>query len=293
MQPAPAEVTRASAVLPAPRSGRVANSTPTVQPAVPGWMPALCRAGALGLLAAAALPLLVDETMTRWNLFAVLAPLVAIAASVLAWVVADGLRARRLPLRYAGGLLLAVGALTAAGPAGLVRFAADWLGNVAILLGGVALLGAVAVLVVGISCVRQPSGDPDRAAAERSMMGLALLGTALAGVALFIPYDGYSSLWDEVMEGTSATFALLPVTAVLLLVVAVFMLGSRRELAAGMLTATGVITAVHFVGVLLAASFAVGEVGEVGAAWVVGVAGGVLVGLAGWLTHQENSPETR
>ena len=88
-------------------------------------------------------------------------------------------------------------------------------------------------------------------------------------------------------------FAYLPVTAVLLLVVAVFLLGSRRELAAGMLTAAGVLTAVHFVGVLLAASFAVGEVGEVGAAWAVGIAGGVLVGLSGWLTHQDNSPETR
>ena len=274
---------------PAPATRPSEHKLPVAaQPVVPSWMPTLCRAGAVGLLAAAALPLLVDDTMTRWNLFAVLAPLVAVAAAVLAWVVADGLRAKRLPLPYAGGLLLAVGALTAAGSAGLITFAVEWLGGVAILFGGVALLGAVAALVVGISLVRQP-GVETVGAAERSMMILALLGTVLTAVALFIPYDDFSSLWVEVMEGTSAMFAYLPITAVLLLVVATFQLGSRRELAAGMLSAAGVLTAVHFVGVLLAASFAVGEVGGVRAAWVVGVAGGVLVGLAGWLTHQADA----
>jgi hypothetical protein len=286
----PAEPTGVDSTPPRAPAPRPSEHEPTapVHPVVPGWMPALCRASAVGLLAAVALPLLVDDTMTRWNLFAVLAPLVAVAASVLAWVVAEGLRARRFPLLYAGGLLLAVGALTAAGSAGLITFAAEWLGGVAILLGGVALLGAVAALVVGISLVRQPRVETV-GAAERSMMVLALLGTVLTAVALFVRYDGFSSLWDEVMEGTSAMFAYLPVTAVLLLVVATFQLGSRRELAAGMLSAAGVLTAVHFVGVLLAASFAVGEVGGVRAAWVVGVAGGVLVGLAGWFTHQADA----
>jgi len=286
----PAEPSGVVSTPPHAPATRPSEQKPLVaaQPVVPSWMPTLCRAGAVGLLAAAALPLLVDDTMTRWNLFAVLAPLVAVAAAVLAWVVADGLRAKRLPLPYAGGLLLAVGALTAAGSAGLITFAVEWLGGVAILFGGVALLGAVAALVVGISLVRQP-GVETVGAAERSMMILALLGTVLTAVALFIPYDDFSSLWVEVMEGTSAMFAYLPITAVLLLVVATFQLGSRRELAAGMLSAAGVLTAVHFVGVLLAASFAVGEVGGVRAAWVVGVAGGVLVGLAGWLTHQADA----
>ena len=286
----PAEPSGVVSTPPHAPATRPSEQKPLVaaQPVVPSWMTTLCRAGAVGLLAAAALPLLVDDTMTRWNLFAVLAPLVAVAAAVLAWVVADGLRAKRLPLPYAGGLLLAVGALTAAGSAGLITFAVEWLGGVAILFGGVALLGAVAALVVGISLVRQP-GVETVGAAERSMMILALLGTVLTAVALFIPYDDFSSLWVEVMEGTSAMFAYLPITAVLLLVVATFQLGSRRELAAGMLSAAGVLTAVHFVGVLLAASFAVGEVGGVRAAWVVGVAGGVLVGLAGWLTHQADA----
>jgi hypothetical protein len=289
----PAEPSGVVSTPPHAPAARPSEHKPPVaaQPVVPSWMPTLCRAGAVGLLAAAALPLLVDDTMTRWNLFAVMAPLVAVAASVLAWMVADGLRARRLPLPYAGGLLLALGALTAAGSAGLVTFAAEWLGGVAILFGGVALLGAVAALVVGISLVRQPPMETV-GAAERSMMILALLGTVLTAVALFIPYDGSSSLWDEVIEGESAAFAYLPITAVLVLIVAVFLLGSRRRLAAGMLTATGVLLAVHFVGVLLAASFAIGEAGEVRAAWIVGVAGGALVGLAGWLTHRTDSPQT-
>jgi hypothetical protein len=259
-----------------------------VHPVVPGWMPTLCRASAIGLFGAAALPLLVDDSMTRWNLFAVMSPMVAVAAAVVLWVVADGLQSRRVPLPFAGGLLVAVGALIAVGALGLISYSADWVGWVAIPLAGVALLGAAA-LAVGISCLRTASGDRGPAPAERSMMALALVGTLLAAVALFIPYDGFSSLWDEVIEGESAAFAYLPITAVLLLVVAVFLLGSRRRLAAGMLTATGVLLAVHFVGVLLAASFAVGEVGEVRAAWVVGVAGGVLAGLAGWLTQQADA----
>ena len=240
-------------------------------------MPALCRAGAVGLLAAAALPLLVDETMTRWNLFAVLAPLVAVTASVLAWVVADGLRTRRLPLRYAGGLLLAVGVLTAAGSAGLVSFANEWLGSGEILLGGVAPLGAVAVrggyLPVCVSHPANPTGS--RGALDD---GPRPPRDSASGGGAVHPVRRRQLLGVEVMEGTSATFAYLPVTAVPFLVVAVFLLGSRRELAAGMLTAAGVITAAHFVGAPLAASFAVGEVGEVRAAWVVGVAGGVLSG---------------
>jgi len=284
MPPEPTEVVPARD-LPASRPS-AARPTPVIQPTVPGWMPALVRAGAISLLGVVAMPLAVDGTMARWNLFAVMAPLTAISAAVLLWLVADGLRARRLPLPYAGGLLVAVGALTTAGAAGLISYSVQWFGGAAKLLGAVALLGALAALAVGISCVRLASADPDRMAAERSMMVLALVGTVLAAVALFIPYDGSSSLWDEVIEESSAAFAYLPLTAVLVLIVAVVLLGSRRQLAAGMLTAGGLLIAVHFVGVLLAASFAVGEVGEVRAAWIAGVAAGVLVGLAGWLSHQ-------
>jgi hypothetical protein len=84
-----------------------------------------------------------------------------------------------------------------------------------------------------------------------------------------------------VIEGSSAAFAYLPLVAVGLLIVALVLLGTRRMLAAGLLVATGAVTAAHFVGLLLAASFAIGEAGGVRPGWMLGVAGGVLVALAG------------
>ena len=113
-------------------------------------------------------------------------------------------------------------------------------------------------------------------------MLLAVLAVVVAVGALFVPYDGPSSLWIEVQEGSSAAFAYLPIVAVLLMVAAILLLGSRRQMAAGMLGADGVLLATHFVGVLLAATFAVGEIGEVRPGWVLGVAGGVLAAVAGW-----------
>ena len=93
-------------------------------------------------------------------------------------------------------------------------------------------------------------------------------------------------MWIEVIEDASAAFAFLPVAAVGLLVTAAFLLVSRRELGAGILSGAGALTALHFVGVLLAASFAIGEPGGVRVACLLGVAGGILAGLAGWLTHR-------
>jgi hypothetical protein len=244
-------------------------------------MPVTAQVAGIAMLAAAAVPLLISDTTTRWNFFAVMDPFWTALTAVLLWLVGAALRRRTLPLPYASGVLLSLGALTGAGALGVIGYTAEWVGGPTALLGVVALVGAAAATAVGVSCGRSASGGSEDAVVERSSVLLAVVGTVLVGAALFVPYDGPSSLWDEVIEGSSAAFAYVPVTAVLLLVVADLLLASRRRLASGMLTAVGVVTAVHFVGVLLAASFAVGEAGEVRAAWAVGVAGGVLAAMSG------------
>lgn len=248
---------------------------------VPSGLAPATRAAAIALLAPIPLWLLIADPMERWNVFAVFSPLAAVVAAALLWLAAGMPRSGRWPIPFAAGVLLSVGCLAAAGALGLIKFAAERVGSGSVLLALITVAGAGVALGAGVACVRA-AGDEPALPAEGSITGLAVLGTALTGAAIFIPYDTYSSLWTEVTEVESAEFALVPVAAVTLMVVAVFLLTSHRQLAAGILATTGLLTGVQFVGVLLAASFAVGEVGGVRPAWVVGVAGGLLAALAGW-----------
>jgi hypothetical protein len=63
-------------------------------------------------------------------------------------------------------------------------------------------------------------------------------------------------------------------------------LGSRPKLAAGLLLAVGASTAFHFLGLIVAAWRAVGEVGGVGAGGFIGLVGGLLVAAAGLYVHR-------
>jgi hypothetical protein len=226
-------------------------------------------------------PLVITDTTTRFNTFAVFSPFEAVLSAVTLWVVAGALRGRRVGTQFAAGLLVSVGALTVVGALGMIGYAGEWVGAVAVLLSLIVLVGGCLALVAGVSCLRVPSTGTDQKPGW-AIVGLAALGTALTVAALFLKYDGESSLWTEVEEGSSAAFAYLPITAVVLLATGIFLLLSRPRLAAGLLCATGALTAGHFLGVLLAATFAVGEVGEVRIAWVFGVAGGLLTAWAGW-----------
>src|SRR5262249_44577788 len=99
--------------------------------------------------------------------------------------------------------------------------------------------------------------------------------------ALFVHYDGYSSLWSEVGEGESAEFFFEPALAVGLLLIGLGMLGTRPRFASALVLAVGFATALYFAGVLVAAWRAIGEVGEVGAAGWLGVLGGCAAVAAG------------
>ena len=79
------------------------------------------------------------------------------------------------------------------------------------LLAVVVLLGAVAVLAAGLGCLRSDSPREAAAALDPAPLVLGLAGAGLAGVAMFVNYDGFSSLWSELAEGVSAEFVVEPV----------------------------------------------------------------------------------
>jgi hypothetical protein len=230
----------------------------------------IARAGGLALLATLLLPL-VSSGPDRWNLFAAFSPLAALGAAV----VAAGVARRRGPL--AAGIMIGLGGLATAGSLALVKFAAERLDAVALVLVLITLAGAVTLTIAGI---RTAEPEP-QVTADPGTLLLALVGGALATVALFVTYDGFSSLWSEVSEVDSAEFFLLPAAGVAATLAGIVLLQNRPRLAAGLLLATGLMLALQFVGVLIASWRAIGEVGEVGSAGVIGLLGGVIVLAAG------------
>jgi hypothetical protein len=237
--------------------------------------------GAAGLLFAVLLPG-VASGMDRWNLFAVLSPFEVLGAAIGAWLVA------RRPGPFAAGVLLGLGALSSVAALGLVKFAVERLDGAAMLPVTFAVLGAFAVLAAGISRLRA-AGDEAPLSVDPGTLVLGLAGTALACVALFVNYDGFSSLWIEVGEGESAEFFFEPCLAVIAMLTGVVLVGGRPRFAAGLLLAAGAATALHFAGVLVAAWRAIGEVGEVRPAGFIGVAAGLLVLAAGFVLLRRSS----
>ena len=127
--------------------------------------------------------------------------------------------------------------------------------------------------------------------ADPGTLVLALVGGALASVALFVNYDGFSSLWSEVGERDSAEFFLLPAVAVAAMLGGIVLLQARPRWRPGCCWRSGSVDALHFVGVLIAAWRAIGEVGEVGSAGVIGLFGGALVLAAGaYAAAMKNRP---
>jgi len=177
-------------------------------------------------------------------------------------------------------VLIGFGTLATAGAVALGKFASERLDAVAVVCVLIVLAGAIAILVAG---VRSMTPEP-AVTADPGALVLALVGAALASVALFVNYDGLSSLWSEVGERESAEFFFEPAIAVVATLVGIVLLQARPRFASGLLVAVGSATVLHFAGVLVAAWRAIGEVGEVGSAGVVGVLGGLIVLAAGAYT---------
>jgi hypothetical protein len=167
-----------------------------------------------------------------------------------------------------------------------MRFTLIRLDSLPTVLVVVVLLGAAAILAAGIGCLRvSPRGGPI-AAVDPAALVLGLAGAGLAGVAIFTNYDGESSLWSEIADGFSAEFAFEPVVLVAAMLLGIALLGAQPRLAAGLLLAVGAATSLHYLGVLVAAWRAIGEVGEIRAAGYIGVLGGLLVLAAGAWVHR-------
>jgi caspase domain-containing protein len=266
LQRAPEPVQRA----PEPRSA------PVPEPPAPAHVPRLLRAGAPALLAALPTPVLASS-YEGWNLFAVLSPFEAIGAALASWYVSYTLSRSRMSTSFAAGILVAVGALTFVASCALLKFTIERVDPVAIVLSVVVLLGSIVILVAGVSCMQASSGVADVVPVDPGALLLGLAGVSLAFAALFVNYDGGSTLWSEVGERTSAEFFFEPATVVIAMLVGLLALGSRPKFAAGLLLAIGGATALHYLGVVFAAWRAVGEVGNVRAAGFIGLLGGLLV----------------
>ena len=207
---------------PAPRAGRPAGGEhlsptdlPAAETAAPGGAGADRRAGsAVGragptsvarsrgrarsaLLAALLIPLLAASA-DRWNVFAVLSPFEAVGVAAATWAV----------VRASGGsAAVAAGALSGFGApdAGRGARAAQVRGRAprmrcrrcspsSSLAAGAAILARRRPLPAFRSAGR-------RTARRRpGPLVLGLAGAALAVVALFVDYDGFSSLWNEVAK---------------------------------------------------------------------------------------------
>ena len=245
----------------------------------------LARAGGLAILAAVLIPL-VSEGIDRWNVFAVLSPLEAVGAGVAAFVVSRGLRAGTTDVTLAAGWLLGLGGLLTVAALGLLRFTLNRLDGLATLLAVVALLAALAILAAGVGCLRVARPPAAQPIFNPGPLVLGLAGAALAAAAMFVNYDGFSSLWLELQEGESAEFFFEPALVVIVALFGVGLLGARPRLAGGLLLAVGLAATLHYAGLLIAAAKAIGEEGDVRSAAYIGILGGLLILAAGALASR-------
>ena len=265
----------------APAPDRGPQPVAIVEPPPAGWVSTAVRGAAVALLAALPIPVLAG-TPAAWNSFAVVSPFEVVLAAVALVVAAGALRRGRLPTSSAAGLLVVVGILMGAAGLGLVKFTAEDVGGLGVLLSVLVVLGAITALAAGTACLRTVSRPRDLDRVEPVWLVLALAGAGLTAVALFVRYDGFSSLWIEVEETESAEFFFEPAAAVGCLVAGVLLLPGWRRVAVATVISAGVLTAVHYIGLLVAAWRAIGEVGEVRSAGWIGLVGGLVAAFAAW-----------
>ena len=252
---------------PLPPAAETVHSPPVAEPEPNVAGPA--RIGAVALLAGLLIPLFA-EFADRWNVFAVLSPFELVGVAALVWIAASG----RLSAEVAGGVLVGCGAVALAGAIGLLKFTSQRLGAVGVLLAVVVFLAAAAILVAGVRSLRSTARGPAAAGADPGPLVLGLAGVGLAVVALIVDYDGFSSLLDELKEGDSAEFFFAPAVGAAAALAGLLLLAARPRFAAGLLLAVGTALTLHYLGLLVAAWRAIGEVGDVRSASYFGIVGG-------------------
>ncbi|MER6975482.1 caspase family protein, partial [Nocardioides sp. NPDC000445] len=183
------------------------------EPRPPAWVPAVASIAAVVLLAAIPLPMLA-EAPTSWDSFAVVTPFEAGLAALALLFAAGQLRREQLATADAAGLFIVVGILMGAAGIGLVKFSLEEIGAIGVVLGLLVVCGGVGAVVAGRACLSVSPRDRDLGPVEPVWVVSAMAGAGLATLALFIPYDGFSSYWTEVEEGASAEFIFEPAAVV-------------------------------------------------------------------------------
>jgi serine/threonine protein kinase len=269
---------------PLPPAAETVHSPPAAEPEPNVAGPA--RIGAVALLAGLLIPLFA-EFADRWNVFAVLSPFELVGVAALVWIAASG----RLSSEVAGGVFVGCGAMALAGAIGLLKFTSQRLGAFGLLLAVVVFLAAAAILAAGVRSLRTAPRGPAAAGADPGPLVLGLAGVGLAVVALIVDYDGFSSLLDELKEGDSAEFFFGPAVGAAAALAGLLLLAARPRFAAGLLLAVGTALTLHYLGLLVAAWRAIGEVGDVRSASYFGIVGGLLILAAGTWAHRTSRAE--
>jgi hypothetical protein len=269
-------------VPPAPR--------PVPEPAPPDSVPKLALAGAVALLAAVPIPILASA-YEGWNTFAVQPVFETLALALAAGLVARAVKSRGVATSFAAGVFVAIGVLGAAASLGLLKFTHERLSTFATLLAVVVLLGSLGILAAGVASLRASAGAHAAGPLDPRPLLIGVVGTGLTIWSLFLYYDGYSSLWSEVGDWGSGEFLFEPVAAIVLIVIGLVVLSSRPRFASALLVVVGGATVLHFIGLIVAAWRAVGEVGEVRSGGFVGALGGLVVLLAGADAYRSTKQE--
>jgi hypothetical protein len=269
---------------PLPPAAETVHSPPAAEPEPNVAGPA--RISAVALLAGLLIPLFA-EFADRWNVFAVLSPFELVGVAALVWIAASG----RLSSEVAGGVFVGCGAMALAGAIGLLKFTSQRLGAFGLLLAVVVFLAAAAILAAGVRSLRTAPRGPAAAGADPGPLVLGLAGVGLAVVALIVDYDGFSSLLDELKEGDSAEFFFGPAVGAAAALAGLLLLAARPRFAAGLLLAVGTALTLHYLGLLVAAWRAIGEVGDVRSASYFGIVGGLLILAAGTWAHRTSRAE--
>ena len=255
----------------------VAARQPVLPVARAAW---LARLGAFALLAALPVPLSADYVNLEWNVFAVLSPVEAVGVAVIVASIAATLR-KSGASALAAGMLVGFGVLTAVAALSLIIFSTSWLNAIALLLSIVVGLGALAIVAAGGATTRP---EPDAGRTTLVPIALGVAGTVVCFMSLSVAYDGSSALSAELQDADARAYFLVPGAAIALAVIALILLTRRTwtQFAAGLLLAIGAQGSLHFVGLIVAAWRAIGEVGEVRAGGFIALLGTVLIGAAGF-----------
>jgi caspase domain-containing protein len=236
----------------------------------------LALAGAAAVLLSFVLPIAEGKSVlayarhhSEWGVFFVYSPIELILGALGAAVLGFALLRSRIQAALAGGVLSAVGLLLAASSVALREFfGVDAAPNLVSIVGAILFVASGALLVS--SSRRAPRGIHDI-----RTVALAIVGAVLVFVSVFVEFELGSS-----MAGVGLEYSLEPLVAVgsigAALVLATVLV--RPLIAGGLLVAVGVLTALHDIGVIVAA---VGGESPARTAGFIGLVGGVLAAAAG------------